>query len=139
MEHQVIAKILKNSQEGEFVQAQFSGTNESGFDPIGYHVMVMMDGASQTTSGGIQLTPDYVEKMSLAAETGVIVAIGDDAFLWNGDRTRKWEGRKPKAGDRVYVERYSGKVILGLDSKVYRIMNYECIMAVQGNARELSQ
>jgi chaperonin GroES len=69
----------------------------------------------------------------MAAETGVIVALGDDAFLWNGDRTRKWEGVKPKVGDRVYIQRYAGQVMLGEDSEFYRIMDANCIAAVKTN------
>lgn len=125
------SRLLKSSQQHEFVAAQFSGTNDSGYQPLGDNVLVAPDTAAEKTSGGIHLTPDSVEKMTLAAETGVIVALASDAFLWSADRTRKWEGLKPKVGDRVYVQRYSGQLLLGKDQKIYRVMSDTCVAAVE--------
>lgn len=124
-------KLLKSSQKHEFVPAKWNGVNCSGYQPIGDHIMVLPDKASNLTSGDIHLPAELVDRMTMAAETGVIVALGDDAFLWNGDRTRKWDGAKPKVGDRVYIQRYSGQVMLGEDGEFYRVMEQNCIAAVR--------
>jgi co-chaperonin GroES (HSP10) len=124
-------RLLKSSQKHEFIPARFNGVNGSGYQPIGDHIMVLPDKASDMSSGGIEIPGEVVERVTLAAETGIIVALGDDAFLWNGDRTRKWEGAKPKVGDRVYIQRYSGQVMLGEDGEFYRIMEQNCIAAVK--------
>lgn len=130
-------KLVKNSQMGEFVPAEFSGVNESGFEPVGDRVLVLPDMAShKTESGLIEIPADIVDRMTQAAETGIIVAMGDGAFRWNFDRTRPWEGRRPVAGDRVYMQRYSGQVMLGEDGRLYRIMDYACIGAVKAFAAE---
>jgi chaperonin GroES len=124
-------RLLKSSQKHEFIPARFNGVNCSGYQPIGDHIMVLPDKASDMSSGGITFTAEAVERMTMAAETGIIVALGDDAFLWNGDRTRKWDGAKPKVGDRVYIQRYAGQVMLGEDGEFYRIMDANCIAAVR--------
>lgn len=124
-------RLLKSSQKHEFVPARFNGVNCSGYQPVGDHIMVLPDKASEFSSGGIEIPAEVVERMTMAAETGIIVALGDDAFLWNGDRTRKWEGSKPKVGDRVYIQRYAGQVMLGEDGEFYRIMEQNCIAAVR--------
>lgn len=130
-------RLLKSSQLGEFIPAEYNGQNESGYDPIGDRVLMLPDTASDMTSGGIALTADHVDRTTLAAETGVIVAMGDDAFRWNFDRTRPWEGPRPKPGDRIYVQRYSGQVMLGEDGKFYRLMDYGCVGAVKVNSAKL--
>jgi chaperonin GroES len=124
-------RLLKSSQKHEFIPARFNGVNCSGYQPIGDHIMVLPDKASDISSGGIEIPAEIVERVTLAAETGIVVALGDDAFLWNGDRSRKWEGVKPKVGDRVYIQRYSGQVMLGEDGEFYRIMEQNCIAAVK--------
>ena len=74
---------------------------------------------------------DMVQQMTMSAETGVIVALGCDAFLWNGDRSRKWEGYKPVPGDRVYLEKFSGQLVQGVDDRIYRLCTDKCIGAVR--------
>ena len=123
-------KLLKSSQLGEFAPAEYNGENESGYEPIGDRVLVLPDEAASKTSGGVELTPEFVERMTMAAETGVIVACGEDAFRWNFDRTRPWEAYKPRAGDRVYIQRYSGQVMLGEDGRFYRLMDFSCVGAL---------
>lgn len=124
-------RLLKSSQQHEFVPAEYHGANESGYDPIGDNVLVAPDKAAEQTGGGIHLTAETVEKMSMAAETGVIVGLGTEAFRWIADRSREWQGAKPKVGDRVYVARYAGQLLLGEDHKLYRVMSDTCIAAVR--------
>ena len=113
---------------GDYEVAQFSGRNESGFQPIGDHVLIMPDQAFD--SGVIKLPDDVLEKIALAAVTGVIVALGDGAFFWNSDRTRPYEGEKPKVGQRIYFERYAGQKAFGRDRKWYRCLADKCIACV---------
>ena len=87
-----------------------------------------MDKCSPTSKGGVSLPEDIVEKMSMAAESGVIVATSPGAFLLNEDMT-PWTGEKPKAGDRVYIEKYAGKQVKGRDGETYRIMDYGSVGA----------
>jgi co-chaperonin GroES (HSP10) len=115
----------------QFITAQYAGANESGYQPLGDCVLIAPDQAADESTGGIKFTADHVEKETMAAETGVIVALGSDAFLWNGDRSRKWEGVKPSEGDRVYMERYSGQTLLGDDQRIYRLCSDKCIGAVK--------
>ena len=124
-------KLLKNSQLGEFVRAEFNGVNESGFEPVCDRVLILPDMGAEMTSGGIMLTAEQVDRHTMASETGVIVAIGPDAFKYTPDKTRGWDGYKPEPGDRVYIQRYSGQVMLGKDGKFYRLMDYTCIGAVE--------
>lgn len=124
-------KLLKSSQLGEFVPAEWHGVNESGYEPVCDRVLVLPDMASDMTSGGIKLLADQVERSTMAAETGLLVAIGPDAFKWTSDKTRPWEGHKPQVGDRVYIQRYSGQVMMGEDGKFYRLMEYGCVGAVK--------
>lgn len=124
-------RLLKSSQLGEFVPFPYSGVNESGYEPIGDRVLVGPDSASDTTSGGVALTADHVDRTTRAAETGVIVACGSDAFHWTADKLRPIQGEKPKPGDRVYVERYSGQTLLGEDGRFYRLMECRNVGAVK--------
>lgn len=112
----------------EYVPAQWSGHNSSGVRVVGKTVLVLMDECAETTTGGVSLPPDTIERMSAAAESGVLVACADGAFLLNEDGT-PWHGPKPAPGDRVYIEKYAGKQVKGRDGKTYRIMDYGSIGA----------
>lgn len=113
---------LVRTDVAEFVRSEFEGNN-SGYVPIGDRILVKVDEASGTTSGGVHLPDDTTYKLTMAAETGVIVAMGDAAFYWTFDRSRPWYGRKPRVGDHVYLERYAGRVVKGKDGVMYRVMD----------------
>jgi chaperonin GroES len=112
----------------EYIPAQWSGTDTSGVRVVGKCVLVLMDACSPKTSGNVELPEDVIERMSMAAESGVLVAVSPGAFLLNEDMT-PWTGEKPKPGDRVYIEKYAGKQIKGRDGRMYRIMDYSSIGA----------
>ena len=120
-------KLIKGLQ-AEYVPAQWSGQDTSGIRVVGKTVLVLMDECAATSSGGIALPDDLIERMSMAAESGVLVAVSPGAFLLNEDMS-PWTGEKPKAGDRVYIEKYAGKQVRGRDHKTYRIMDYGSIGA----------
>ncbi len=122
-------RLLKNTQ-AEFERAIFSGTNESGVRPIGTSVLVLMDQVAKKSGGGILLPQETVAKMDMASESGVIAAVGDAAFRYYDDGS-KWVDYKPKAGDRVFTERYAGRELLGADGNTYRMMTYTCIAGIE--------
>lgn len=110
---------------GKYVQVQWSGSNESGITPVGDRVLILPDGVDD--AGLIALPPELAERMQQAAETGVLVSAGQDAWQWNSDRSRKYEGTKPDIGQRVIFERYAGSFQQGADGRRYRLMDDKCI------------
>ena len=119
----------------DYVPAKWSGKNESGWHPLGDKVVVLPDEAAEQSSGGLYMPDDIKARHTMAAEAGVVIALGDGAFKWNTDRTTPYDGVKPKPGDRVYVERYSGQLMHGHDGIVYRVMESACIAAIQGESK----
>lgn len=109
-------------------EAVWTGENTSGLTPYGHYVLVKMDTCSAKSAGGVGLPDEMRERMNEAAETGCIYAIGDGAFS-RFDDGRPWVGEKPKAGDRVYVEKYAGVKAMGQDGSLYRIMSENNIAA----------
>ena len=120
-------KLIKGLQ-AEFVPAEWSGTNTSGLIVYGKNVLVRMDECGDVSSGGVALPMDLIDRMTEAAETGCIYSLGPEAFHLFEDGVR-WTGDKPKPGDRVYLEKFSGLLARGKDGGVYRIMDYRCVAA----------
>jgi co-chaperonin GroES (HSP10) len=123
----VKARLIKKGQ-AEYIPAPWNGTNESGRVPMGKNVLVMMDTCSPYTSGGLMLPENVIEQNTLAAESGIIAAIGSNAFRRHDDGT-VWDGEKLEPGERVDIIKYSGVEIWGADGRLYRSMGYECIAA----------
>ncbi len=123
-------RLLK-TDIAEYTAGVFDGVNRSGIQPIGEKVLVLTDQVKEKTAGGIFITDDARERNALAAETGVIVDVGEGAFVWNDDKSRPWGGYKPKAGDAVYIVRYAGIVFTGDDGQKYRIIDYGQIGAIR--------
>ena len=71
----------------DYIPATWSGSDTSGVRVVGKTVLVLMDECASTTSGGVALPQDLIEKMSMAAESGIIVACAPGAFLLNEDMT----------------------------------------------------
>lgn len=123
-------KVLKQLQV-EYLPAPYFGANASGWSPVGDYVLIRPDEIAKKTTGGVELPDDLAERMQLAAITGTLVETGDEAFKWNADRTRPFEGYRPKAGDRVIFEKYAGKPIMGEDGISYRILEDKSIGGVK--------
>lgn len=121
---------LLTVRKAEYIPAPWFNKNEAGCVPVGDRVLIRPDIAA-SHSGSLELPDDIVDRAQLSASSGVIVALGDDAFVWNADRTRPYGGYKPKEGDRVHFEKYAGKVILGDDGVEYRIVDDKAIGAVK--------
>lgn len=116
---------------GDFDVAQWGGVNESWIEPEGDFVLVLPDSCQQTSAGGIMLPDDVQERITLASETGVIVAIGPEAWKWNTDRTRRRESPPPAVGARIYFARYTGQPQQGRDGRTYRLMEDKAIAGTE--------
>lgn len=112
--------------QATFEPAVWTGQNTSGLKPFGEYVLVKMDAASPTSSGGVMLTDELIERMTEAAESGCVYAIGALAFKRHGPDC-------PKVGERVYIEKYAGLKAMGRDGATYRIMEDKCIAAGQAD------
>ncbi|WP_342626917.1 co-chaperone GroES [Nguyenibacter vanlangensis] len=122
-------RILKFDQQ-EYVMSDWDGVNRAGYVPLDDKILVLADVHAEMTSGAVQLPAGYVERQTLAAEHGTVIAVGPAAFRWNDDGTRQWVGRIPAPGDRVYFERYAGQLLRGEDGRLYRLMSQRCIAAI---------
>lgn len=121
---------LLSVRRAEFIPAPFFGKNESGCEPIGDRVLIKPDIAA-STSGGIQIPDEVIDRAQLSSSSGVIVALGEGAFEWNSDRTRPFTGERPKTGDRVHFDKFAGKLILGDDGVEYRLLDDNSIGGVR--------
>lgn len=122
-------KVLPNRPQ-QYLPAVWNGKNTSGCIPIGEKILVKPDIAVSQSAGGVLMPDDFKERMQLSTQSGVIVSIGDDAFTWNADRSRPFNGYKPKIGDRVYYERYAGAIVNGDDGHDYRLIEDKQIGAI---------
>lgn len=122
-------KVL-SIKRAEYIPAPYMGSNQSGCTPLGDRVLVRPDIAASKV-GELHIPDDIRDRAQLSGSTGVVIELGEDAFRWNFDRSRPWQGYRPVAGDRIYFDRYAGKEILGEDGQTYRLMDDKCIGGVQ--------
>jgi len=113
---------------GNYQPVAWDGMNKSGAHPIGNKVLVKPDKVAEKVGSIITGTADEHERQQLAAESGVLIEVGSEAFRWAGDH--KWEGKKPQPGDRVFFARYSGTQVPGADGDLYFFMADQSIGAV---------
>ena len=117
----------------------------SGIYPSGNRVVVKPDDIETTTKGGIIIPETEAEKHALSQTTGVLEAVGPDAWLdrvttierlidgeWKAVERRTDGYSQPFAqvGDRVAYAKFGGLQVEGADGKKYRILNDEDITAV---------
>ena len=124
-------RFFQNKDVG-YQPAPYTGKNESGFAPVGDLVLVMtdtVDGYAGTKKTIIMLESKS-ETMNTGTTSGIIVEVGEDAFMWSADRKRQFNAAKPKVGNRVLFTRYSGVESFGADGKRYRVMSDNSIAAV---------
>ena len=122
-------KLIKTPL-GHFEVVQWNGINESGIVPFLDRVLIFPDQAATASPGGIVLPEELHHRLTQAAETGVLIAMGDDAWLWNSDRSRRYEGAKPSIGTRVVFERYAGSFHEAPDGRWYRLMDDKCVAGI---------
>lgn len=116
-------KLIK-TRVAQYAPADYDGKNKSGYRALGARLIVLTDQCADKTAGGIWIDPVTAERMTMSAETGTVVQLGSKAFAWAE------ADEKPKPGDRVYIERYSGQVALGKDGQLYRILDDRCVGAL---------
>lgn len=121
--------LVKGLNDVEFVPALWPGKNTSGIKAFGKNVVVAVDEASEMSSGGVIVgTQARIEQLTAGSTSGCIVYAGPEAFRHFDDGTT-WVGEKPRAGDRVFFEKFAGTLQQGVDGRQYRIMDYRCIAA----------
>ena len=115
-----------------FLAGKFDGKNRSGYQPVGDSVCVMVDSVDGYLGKNkvIAMTQAQIDTQNNGATSGIIVAMGANAFVWSGDRQRPFGDDKPKVGDRIFFVRYAGEFTMGVDEKAYRIMSDNSIVAV---------
>jgi chaperonin GroES len=91
--------------------------------PILHRVLVKVDEVETKTASGIVLAVNEKREQA-AAETGVVISIGDTAF-----KDFKAEV-VPNIGDKVYFAKYAGKVVKDVDGTEYTVLNDEDIIGV---------
>lgn len=123
--------------KGQFELLPWDGVNHSGIDPCCDKVLVRVDKSLDKTMGGVLLTQNSSENQTLASTTGIIIAAGPQAFLWDSDRMHKWEGHKPGPGHRCCFQKYAGQEYFGLDGVLYRVMQDRVIGATMGMAERV--
>lgn len=124
-------RFFQNKDVG-YQPAPYTGKNESGFTPIGDLICVMtdtVDGYAGTKKTIIMLD-SKAEQQNTGTTSGIIVAMGEGAFVWSADRKRPFGVDAPKVGDRVLFTRYSGVESFGADTKRYRVMSDNSISAI---------
>lgn len=123
-------KLIQGLQ-AQFKPATFDKDvgNASGITPVGQNILVKADECAEIRKSGLMLPPDDVEKMTQAAESGCLHALGPSAFRFFEDGT-PWTGRRPAVGERIYFEKYAGKLARGDDGAIYRIMDYRAVGAI---------
>ncbi len=115
--------------QGTYLSAQYTGSNESGIEPIGCKVLILTDEFSEVTEGGVYMTTAIVDRNNEGAESGVLVDVGPDAFA-TMKSGRSWVSRKPIPGNHVYYTKYAGLIAMGNDGKKYRLMDDDCVGAI---------
>ena len=99
----------------EYHPAAWTGENQSGIKPFGNTVLIMVDECRGRSAGNVIFTDDKTERMTLAAVTGAIAALGPFAF--------KGMAGAPVPGDRIYFRKFSGVDVIGMDGHAYRLMD----------------
>jgi len=101
--------------------------NKTGIKPIEYKVLIKPDKFEEKSGGGIYFPDDARDRLQHAQDRGTIIDCSDMAFS-------DWKGRKPKIGEKVIFNKYSGSLInireksdIGGD---YRICNDKDIVAI---------
>lgn len=98
--------------------------NKSGIHPVEFKVLVRPKKVEEKTVGGIIIPESAKEKEKYATVEGVLVAIGTIAFT-----SPDWLD-KPKVGDTVLYDKYSGARVKGKDEEEYILLNDKEIGAV---------
>lgn len=107
--------------------ARVKALNPSGINPTEFKVLILPDAAEEITKGGIIIPTEKVDKDKYATTDGTIIAVSHLAFTYATEA--EWDGKKPKAGDRVAFAKYAGSRRKGKDGLDYLLVNDKDIVA----------
>ena len=94
--------------------------NNSGVSPRGRAILVQPYEIEKPE--GLIVMPDSVkENLKLLQNRAVVIEIGPDA----------WKGETPRAqlGEKVFITKYAGFIVEGVDGEMYRLVNDNDIFA----------
>ena len=120
----------RTTSVGQYDLVPWSGTNDSGIQPLCDKVLVMPDQASGLV-GSIVIPDAVLEHIGAAAMTGVLVAVGDQAFAYDSRRLVVWAGKRPEPGVRVWFQKYAGEEYTGKDGLLYRVMEDRSLAGIE--------
>lgn len=100
--------------------------NTSGIQPVEYKVLVLPEQIEEKTQGGIYYPDQTHEKEEWAQIKATLVAMGGNAF-----KDPEWQQPVPQIGDQVYIAKYAGNFINGIDGKEYRLCSDKDIGAIR--------
>lgn len=118
----------------DYEEAELTDYNAHGFKPVSDQIVVWPDVAIRKTTGGIHIPDAMAQDHDMATQSGILVAVGEGAFIWTSDRMREYVGAKPKVGDRVVFPKYSGKQHGGNDGRKYLMMDDKAVLAIKEGA-----
>ena len=122
-----------------YEHAEYLGYNDSGEHPVGNQIIVKVDQVSEKAGrmGSIYLPEQAKQTNGMAVITGVIVAMGAEAFTFAQDRLTPWRGRKPQVDDRVTFKRYEGEPFQ--DGRNFQYMPDTAVRGIHFTEEEKSQ
>jgi chaperonin GroES len=115
------ARTFFPTQFGTYMMVQWTGRNESRIRALCDMVLVLPDQPADM-AGSIVIPDSVKETTGAAATTGVLISCGPQAFAYDSGRQVRWEGERPKPGDRIYFQKYAGQEHRGRDGLMYRLM-----------------
>lgn len=126
------------TEHGHYDLRAWDGLNRSGITPLSDKVLVLCDEGMSTSRGGLIITDQSVARQTLASTTGIAVAMGPMAFLWDADRSFEWKGERPEPGMRIMFQRFAGQEYTGKDGRLYRLIQDRQIGGHMGMADRCS-
>ena len=125
--------------------------NKSGIYPAGNRVLVLADQIEEKTKDSlIELLPDTEAAMQSANASGMLIAVGPDAFEHETEcvysskgellerRVSAWSEPFAIPGDRISFAKYAGQKYTGKDEKLYLVINDKDITCKLDDEVELS-
>lgn len=122
---------ILTTQFGQYSLAAWDGVNRSGIRALCDKVLVLCDEAVDVTRGGVVMAEVTQENQKLAATSGVLVSVGPQAFAYDSNRLVHWEGERPQPGARVFFVKYAGQEYMGLDRRLYRMMEDRSVAGME--------
>lgn len=93
--------------------------------PLEYYILVKLDKVEERTKGGIILIEETREREAMAQASGILVAVGPLAFMYDVENDVM-----PRIGERVAFPKYSGTKAPSKDGEEYRILKDGDLLAI---------